>query len=247
MGAEHSEEEFWGSDPVEGTSAHPLLALVHKRDQVLYYWQKILPQFEPSGVVLEVGSGSGWLSAINNIRFPLNTQVATDVSKNALQKGLQVSSLIEAKLDYLVAAPTEILPFTDSSFDFVIGCAVLHHTHLSKATREIYRVLKPGGTYLGFREPFIPKALAVVWGSRFGLAGGRQHELGVREGLYTLKEWESAFRSAGFASVDLNLEKDPRYQNHNWFVNVYYRVVQHLPDGFIRKCLACSFVVKARK
>ena len=48
--------------------------------------------------------------------------------------------------------PGECLAFPDSFFDFVFGTAVLHHVDLTLGSRELYRVLKPGGTAV-FAEP----------------------------------------------------------------------------------------------
>lgn len=45
--------------------------------------------------------------------------------------------------------------FADESFDYVIGVGALHHLNVKRAGREIWRVLKPGGTAV-FLEPMIP-------------------------------------------------------------------------------------------
>ena len=44
------------------------------------------------------------------------------------------------------------LPFADGSIDIVFGIAILHHLDLLKASREIARVLRPGGRAI-FQEP----------------------------------------------------------------------------------------------
>lgn len=50
----------------------------------------------------------------------------------------------------------EGLPFEDGSFDVAFGRAVLHHTRdLEGTCRELYRVLKPGGTFVAVREHVI--------------------------------------------------------------------------------------------
>ena len=53
---------------------------------------------------------------------------------------------------------SEGLPFEDGAFDVVFARAVLHHTRdLNDACREMYRVLNPGGLFLGVREHVISR------------------------------------------------------------------------------------------
>jgi SAM-dependent methyltransferase len=44
------------------------------------------------------------------------------------------------------------LPFPDGSVDVVFGIAILHHLDLALVSREVHRVLKPGGRAI-FQEP----------------------------------------------------------------------------------------------
>ena len=54
-------------------------------------------------------------------------------------------------------ADAHALPFPDNSFDFVISLAVLEHIEYPAVTlREIHRVLKPGGIYLGSVTYLVP-------------------------------------------------------------------------------------------
>jgi SAM-dependent methyltransferase len=58
-----------------------------------------------------------------------------------------------------VCGIAEDLPFADDSLDAVYGNAVLHHTLVDLAAREIYRVLRPGGR-ASFHDPLEDYALA---------------------------------------------------------------------------------------
>jgi SAM-dependent methyltransferase len=54
-------------------------------------------------------------------------------------------------------ADAHAMPFPDNSFDFVISLAVLEHIkHPPVMLREIRRILKPGGLYLGSVAYLVP-------------------------------------------------------------------------------------------
>lgn len=51
-----------------------------------------------------------------------------------------------------IAGSAHDMPFPDASIDVVFGIAILHHLDLDKVSREVRRVLKPGGRAI-FQEP----------------------------------------------------------------------------------------------
>lgn len=51
-----------------------------------------------------------------------------------------------------IAASAHDMPFPDASIDVVFGMAILHHLDLDLVSREVRRVLKPGGRAI-FKEP----------------------------------------------------------------------------------------------
>ena len=55
----------------------------------------------------------------------------------------------------------ENMSFENEIFDFVIGLGALHHLNLDLASKEIYRILKPGGKVI-FLEPRIPFKWLIV-------------------------------------------------------------------------------------
>jgi SAM-dependent methyltransferase len=51
-----------------------------------------------------------------------------------------------------IAASAHDMPFPDAAIDLVFGMGILHHLDLDLASREVLRVLKPGGRAI-FQEP----------------------------------------------------------------------------------------------
>ncbi|HEY6458477.1 MAG TPA: class I SAM-dependent methyltransferase [Steroidobacteraceae bacterium] len=72
-----------------------------------------------------------------------------DISETAIDRAK--SSIVDKRVEFRVG-DVHHLPFNDSSFDLIVGRAILHHLELGRAYAEISRVLRPGGLAL-FVEP----------------------------------------------------------------------------------------------
>lgn len=78
---------------------------------------------------------------------------AIDISEDLLRLGqrrLAVSG--RAGGATFIAGSAHDMPFPDESIDVVFGIAILHHLDLDLVSREVRRVLKPGGRAI-FQEP----------------------------------------------------------------------------------------------
>ena len=102
---------------------------------------------------LEIGAGTGYFSLNLLNAGVVGEATCTDISpgmlatlgRNAERLGLDVRT---------ARADAESLPFADSSFDLVLGHAVLHHLpNLRRAFAEFHRVLRPGGRIVFAGEP----------------------------------------------------------------------------------------------
>jgi ubiquinone/menaquinone biosynthesis C-methylase UbiE len=139
---------------------------------------------------LEVGAGTGYFS-LNLLRAGIvGEATCTDISPgmvralnaNATRLGLTVRS---------ARADAESLPFADSSFDLVLGHAVLHHLpDLHRAFGEFHRVLEPGGYVVFAGEP-----------SRFG---DRLAAFPKRGAVAVAPLWRRALRAAPPPPPDQN-------------------------------------------
>jgi ubiquinone/menaquinone biosynthesis C-methylase UbiE len=97
--------------------------------------------------VLELGCGTGYFT--RELARSGADIVAVDVSPELLE--IAKVDRPAANVRYEIQNAYES-SYPDAMFDSVVGSSVLHHLEIEEALREIYRVLKPGGT-IYFTEP----------------------------------------------------------------------------------------------
>jgi len=102
---------------------------------------------KPGMIVLELGCGTG--SFTRELARSGADVVAIDVSPDLLEIARANCSLPNVQYQIQNAYA---LSYSEGVFDSVIGSSVLHHLEVEKALRNVYRVLKPGGT-IYFTEP----------------------------------------------------------------------------------------------
>ncbi len=133
-------------------------------------WRKrvvaILKKKEPK-TILDIATGTGDL-AINMVETGANKIVGLDISPGMLAVGKKKIS--NKKLDKtieMVVGDSENLPFEESSFDAVtVAFGVRNFETLEKGLAEIYRVLKPKGTFVVL-ETSVPTKTPYKQGYRF--------------------------------------------------------------------------------
>jgi SAM-dependent methyltransferase len=101
--------------------------------------------------VLEYGCGDGTNT------LPLVWRgakvIALDISPELIEIArarMKVNS-VTSDVEFIVGSAHDV-PLPDESVDVVFGMAILHHLDLALATREVRRVLRPGGRAI-FQEP----------------------------------------------------------------------------------------------
>ena len=105
--------------------------------------------------VLDFGCGTGWVIGGSKASHRVE-RFGIDISHQALQRG----SGEFKNVHFCVANGTQ-LPFCDSTFDALIGHVSLPYMKTAVALREIFRVLKPGGSF------FLTSHSLVYWRRRF--------------------------------------------------------------------------------
>jgi len=96
---------------------------------------------------LEIGCGTGYFTRL--IAGSGAAVTAVDISQDLLD---QARDQTNAPNVFFEIADVHHLKYDTGIFDVVFGSSVLHHLEVKTALREIFRVLKPGGTMI-FAEP----------------------------------------------------------------------------------------------
>jgi len=109
--------------------------------------QMLSDHLRPGMTILEIGCGTGYFTRELTRRGA--DIVAIDVSPDLLEIAKAKYSAPNVRYEIQNAYS---LTYADAMFDSVVGSSILHHLEIEEALREIYRVLKPGGTVY-FTEP----------------------------------------------------------------------------------------------
>lgn len=182
------------------------------------------------GDALEIGAGTGYFSLNLMLAERIERLTATDIAPGMLEAFDANAERLGLEVD-AVCTDAEDLPFSDASFDLVLGHAVLHHVpDLERAAAEFARVLRPGGAVVFCGEPSVngdriaawPKRAAVtaapLWRRIVGAGkrderGGADPDFGhALEGEVDVHAFEpvalrSIFAEAGFGEVRIRGEE----------------------------------------
>ena len=158
--------------------------------------------------VLEIGVGAG----TDHLQFAragadLYGVDLTDAAIETTKTRLALYGL-SSKLQRIDA---ETLPFPDATFDVVYSWGVIHHAdHPEDILKEVVRVLKPGGRFIGMFYRSRSLTVARVW-IKHALLRGKpwiaprravyDHVESVGTKCYTDRELTRMFSAAGFREV----------------------------------------------
>ena len=135
----------------------------------------VLPGDPVAGEMLEIGAGSGAMTAQLLASRPELRAVATDFDPRMVEVERRNLAPFGDRGTAQEADATA-LPFEDQSFDLVLSCGMLHHVgHWSTAVAEAVRVLRPGGRLAGY--DLVAPSWMRTYGSRMLRPGQLEAEL----------------------------------------------------------------------
>lgn len=153
------------------------------------------------GRILEIGSGSSWLSGELSKIKAVTEIIALDNDKHRHELARtfflpQLNSIIH-KI-HLIQADFNELPNSLGTFDFIVCDAALHHTNeLPELLHGLNNHLLPKGFIIAMREPILP-SLPLLKHYRRMTFGWAQRRHGDIERIYSLAAWRQMFDNAGF-------------------------------------------------
>ena len=152
---------------------------------------------EPGQTILDLGSGPG-LDAIEAARrvSPGGSVIGVEMTQKMIAAAVRNAKASGVENVEFRAGDAENLPIADSTIDHVISnCVVNLVPDKKKVFSEIYRVLKPGGTFsiTDLVSENLPPELLNSAASLCACIGGAPSEKGYLE----------AIESAGFDSIDV--------------------------------------------
>ena len=152
----------------------------------------------PEDNVLDVGCGAGWLSRRLSKSVPQGRVVGMDVSDEMIHHARRASVDFENLM--FVTGEVQEIPWEPNFFSHAISVESSYYwPDPAAGIRDIFRVLKPGGSAWILINYYRDNPHCHQWGD----------VLAVKTHLLSAVEWSEFFRAAGFAEVQHKRIADP--------------------------------------
>ena len=147
-------------------------------------------RLSPDSRVLDLGCGSGWATRVL-AKVAFNGHVTgIDISDEMIRVAREASHSF-SNIDFQVAS-AEGLPFADNEFTHAFSMESLYYyADIPKALSEIYRVLKPGGSFVTVVDLYWENEASHQW----------IQDLKVPVQLLSVDEYRSLFAAAGYVNI----------------------------------------------
>ncbi|MBT3672741.1 MAG: class I SAM-dependent methyltransferase [Porticoccaceae bacterium] len=177
-----------------------------------YQRQKVVPQ--ASGVILEVGIGSG-LNIPFYDRSKVEEVIGLDPSPELNAMAKKVADEYNLPVDFMLSGAEEMaLPnnYVDTVLVTYTMCTI---PDVLSANKEMLRVLKPGGKLIFCEHGLAPDANVSKWQSRIDPFWGK-----IAGGCHLNRNIPELIRSAGFqiqTMDEMYLPSTPKFAGYNYW------------------------------
>ena len=166
--------------------------------------------------VLDVGCGAGWLSRRLAKLVPEGRVVGMDISDEMIRHARRASVDHENLL--FVTGEVQEIPWETNFFSHAISVESSYYwPDLAAGVRELFRVLKPGGSAWILINYYRDNPHCHQWGEL----------LAVKTHLLSAQEWAEHFRVAGFRNVEHEQIVDPS-PSPDIYTGRWFRDAAHL-------------------
>jgi len=156
-----AEVDFWrvsSTEKPESSAVENILNKCAEGRVLLHEFRKYSDLFNKASVILELGAGQAWASALAKREFPHLITYASDISPYAVSSVGKWEHVFSSKVDRVFACPSNKIPLGDESVDLVFCFQAAHHFRAHRTTLvEIRRVLRTKGVCLYLQEPCCPQ------------------------------------------------------------------------------------------
>jgi arsenite methyltransferase len=163
----------------------------------------VLPVLDALGLgpydnVLDMGCGAGWLARLLAERLPEGRVIGMDISDEMVRRARRNYVSVENAM-FVIGGVDEI-PWDANFFSHAVSVESAYYwPDPAKGLREIFRVLREGGSAWVLINYYRDNPHCHQWAENFGMPAQ----------LLGAEEWEALFRGAGFSDISHRLIPDP--------------------------------------
>jgi len=178
-----------------------------------------LAQLQNGDLVLDVGTGTGWVAIRCALEMEEGPIIGVDVTPEMVaQAALNAENVgVKERIQFAMASAMS-LPYPNDEFEVVLSSIALHHTTVSQSLDEMMRVLKPGGRIaiadmgaptawrsapLSWLILLIPRAGKLIGNPRV------KAEAEAFQQTYTAEEWRSLLAAKGLKTAQVTAIPHP--------------------------------------
>jgi len=196
--------KLFGPEKPKGIIGSIFLWLMNRTHTKMVNWGLQYLSIKDGDCILDIGCGGGanihrMLKMANNLKV-----FGLDHSKLAVEKAREYNrDAIEEGTCGILLGSVSNIPFEDEYFDIATAFqTIFFWPDIVNDVKEVFRVLKSGGTFFICNAGFIPNDRNIRIINKFAQMRGMS--------LYSTKEYNSILTECGFINIKINISNDKK-------------------------------------